>query len=215
MLKSSRAQHTCYHKPRTGVGRGRRVSSASATVNWRLTWAIGDPISQTTKRFRDEKSLQNSDPSTPWGHRGLHHPQKRRWYPTWTRLHWQELYLVLEGVQVTCHIPPFLRAPPPGLEVQSQPETKAGWSPWHISKCWSPDISVADPTCRDMSEQRSLSSQVPNRILEAVYLKMEKIHRSQVTVHTVGSGSQVGHVWWQTPVLPAVRKLRPEDQEFT
>lgn len=37
----------------------------------------------------------------------------------------------------------------------------------------------------------------------------------QVMVHTVGSGSQVGHVWWQTPVPLVLRKLRPEDQEFT
>lgn len=37
----------------------------------------------------------------------------------------------------------------------------------------------------------------------------------QVIVHTVGSGSQMGHVWWQRPVLLVFRKLKPEAQEFT
>ena len=36
----------------------------------------------------------------------------------------------------------------------------------------------------------------------------------QVMVHTVGSGSQVGHVWWQTPVPLVLRKLRPEEQDI-
>ena len=36
----------------------------------------------------------------------------------------------------------------------------------------------------------------------------------QVMVHTVGSGSQVGHVWWQTGMSSALQSWRREDQEF-
>lgn len=43
------------------------------------------------------------------------------------------------------------------------------------SKCTSPDIPVVDVTCWDMPGHPSLWSQVPNRILEAVYLRMQNL----------------------------------------
>lgn len=60
-------------------------------------------------------------------------------------------------------------SPSHSLEVQSQQATKAGRSPRHISKHSSPNVTVADTTCRDMPGHHSLWPQVPKGTLEAVY----------------------------------------------